>query len=150
MGKVKLMFDKSNPDSVSKTEQSHKAACDVNKIVARALKSGVLPVRNSATPMFGDFSNMDFQDIQNKVVAANALFNSLDASIRAKFSNNVVALLNWVADPVNADEARSLGLLPPKTPRELEAEKAAAKAAEAAASGAANTSAAGSAAGTQA
>ena len=44
MGLNKTYFDKNNPKSIAVTEQSHKAECDINKIIARAEKTGFMPV----------------------------------------------------------------------------------------------------------
>ena len=55
MGKCVLVFDKSNPASVSLTEKSHRGECDINKIVARAEKSRLFPMPTSA-PVFAYLS----------------------------------------------------------------------------------------------
>lgn len=110
MGSVKKYFDAKNPECVSQTEQSHKNECDINKIVARALKSGVLPVV-SDRGLFGDFSNVDYQNMQIKIARAKEQFMRLPVNIRTRFSNDVGSLLEFIDNPDNKEEAVKLGLL---------------------------------------
>lgn len=138
MGTVKLIFDSTDPRSVSKTEQSHKNECNINKIIARAEKTGMLPV-NMNRGMFGDFSSVDFLDMNIKIAKAREAFMSLPVDIRSRFSNDVSVLLDFIDNPANADEARRLQLLPPLSAAELKAKEEAVRAS-------ANTEAAGTAA----
>lgn len=126
MGSVKLYFNDSNPESVSMTEKSHRNACDINKIVARAEKNGMFPIAGSA-PIFADFTGYDFEENAIKVAKAKELFLTLPVSVRNRFENNIGSLLDFLADEKNGDEARKLGLLPRLTAEQLEAKEAAAK-----------------------
>lgn len=114
--RVVLEFTDSNPLSVSKTKQSFKNEVNINKIMARARKTGLLPVA-SVEPYFGDFSSaVDFATAQNKIIAAEAAFNSLPAVVRAKFENDPGKLMDFLSKEENMPEAVKLGLLKQKEP----------------------------------
>lgn len=96
-----------------RTKQSFAKACDINTIMARARQGGIVPGR-AGQPMYGDFSKMptDYQECLQTVINADEAFMQLPAAIRAKFANDPAFLVDWLNDPVNAQEAVSLGLMP--------------------------------------
>ena len=97
----------------SKTEQSHMAALNVNKIVAKYQKTGLLPNRQGKEPMYGDFTGIeDFHTCQNRIAQAKTDFMSLPSDIRERFHNDPGELVQFINDPDNIEEARELGLLP--------------------------------------
>lgn len=98
------------------TEQSHKNACDVNRIVKRFERDGV---RMAGLPgyvdlsgaKFGDFSDgMSYQEAMIAVRSANESFMELPSGIRAKFGNDAGEFLDFVMNPENSDEMIKLGL----------------------------------------
>lgn len=99
----------------SRTVQSHRESCDIPSIIAKFKRTGQLPtIRANASELaqYGDFTDVPtFQEAQNKVIAAHAAFDVLPAKIRERFANDPVALLTFMADPANRDEAISLGLI---------------------------------------
>lgn len=104
-----------NPDVVSQTKQSERDASDINTIVAKAIKTGVLgsglPATRKAT--YADFTNgADFTQQQNQIVAIKEVFDGLEADLRNKFHNNPSEMLEYVNNPANEIEAITLGLLP--------------------------------------
>lgn len=101
-----LSFD----GEVSLTIQSERDNCDVNRIVERFEKTGVLPVM-SGSPLYGDFSELpDYRQALDVVNAAQNAFASLDAKIRKEFDNNPAIFLDFVNDPKNIDKLREMGL----------------------------------------
>nr|QJB19150.1 MAG: internal scaffolding protein [Microvirus sp.] len=98
----------------SKAKQSFAAECDVNRIMSRYHKTGVLgnPL-DTRRPYFGDFSSVpDYQASLEFVRGAERAFLALPTSLRLRFGNDVQNILAFVADPANAKEAIELGLLP--------------------------------------
>lgn len=90
--------------------QSERDNCDVNLIVDRFQKTGVLPTMNK-TPQYGDFSQLpDYQESLNTVIAAQKAFMTLDARIRKQFDNNPAEFLDFVDDPKNGDKLIEWGL----------------------------------------
>lgn len=105
-------------DEPSMAQQHFKDECDINQIMARYQRTGILTENpGSSRPLFGDFSNVsDFQSAQNAILDVHESFMSLPSSIRARFDNDPGLLLDFLSDEVNRNEAISLGLVNP--PRE--------------------------------
>ena len=100
----------------SLTQQQFKEESDINTIVDRFLKSGVLPTAASM-PQYVDYEGVfDFQSAMNVVKAADDNFMRLDAKVRARFNNSPQVFLEFFANPDNAEEAVRLGLAIPKAP----------------------------------
>jgi phage internal scaffolding protein len=103
-------------DDASLTQQQFKEEADINTIVDRFLKSGVLP--SAATmPQYIDYEGVfDFQSAMNVVRQADENFMRLDAKVRARFNNSPQQFLEFFANPENVDEAIRLGLAIPVSP----------------------------------
>lgn len=99
-------------DSASCVQQHCKNECDVNVIMRRYEKSGILPhMRDSKNARYGSFDSIPtFQEAQNHIVAANHAFSLLPAKIRDRFSNDPVKYFEFVNDPSNSKELVALGL----------------------------------------
>ena len=69
----------------SKTEQSHKKRCDINQILARYKKTGVIEhVRNEAG-LYGDFTNAgDYQSALNSIIQVQEVFAKLPPIVTGK------------------------------------------------------------------
>lgn len=94
-----------------KTRQSEKDSCDINLILARYQKTGMLPEMIKADPRYGDFSAVpDFLEAQEIVAKATEQFEALDAAVRYRFENDPAKMLAFVADPKNGAELVKLGL----------------------------------------
>jgi phage internal scaffolding protein len=97
----------------SLTQQQFKEEADINTIVDRFMKSGVLPTPVNM-PQFVDYEGVfDFQTAMNAVRAADENFMRMDAKIRARFNNSPQEFLEFFADANNKDEAIRLGLAIP-------------------------------------
>lgn len=105
------------PIGETMAKQSHKAECDINTILAKYIKTGVLShVRAGGT--YEDMPGpMEFQDAMNLVIEAERMFLEMPAKLRSRFQNDPKELLQFCSDPANKDEAIALGLIPaPKPP----------------------------------
>lgn len=96
----------------SLTHQSEAQACDINQILARWQKTGVLEHRNQHEGSYADFTNTpsDYHESMNSVLRADEMFSSLPSSVRRRFHNDPGAFLDFVADPNNAQEMVKMGL----------------------------------------
>lgn len=95
----------------SLTKQSFAKDADINNIMLRYVKTGVLP-EGTRQPIFDDFSSGEtFQDMQNQILQAQAEFDQLPSDIRDEFNTpgNLIAYMN---DPGNAARCKELGLFP--------------------------------------
>lgn len=92
-----------------------KQECDINHIVDRYkttgsfLNPGISPDRRLS---FGDFCDVpDLMTAQNQLIAAKEAFSALPAVVRKRFNNDSFALLEFLGNPDNKDEAIKLGLV---------------------------------------
>lgn len=94
--------------------QQHQAAdCDINNIMARYERDGLIPHVNQYQGQYGDFAEVyDYQTALNVVMNAEECFMSLPAQIRKRFDNDPGAFLDFVSDPLNRSEMVSMGLIP--------------------------------------
>lgn len=101
---------------------------DVNNIVARALRTGLLgdPMGiNAREAIFADVSSIgDYNVCLNRIIAAQNAFLELPADLRSRFDNDPAKLLNFMNDPANLDACVELGLLVKKEPAKPESPEA--------------------------
>lgn len=98
-------------EGVSLTKQSERDFCDINHIIARHRKTGLLDHVNTMSAMYGDFTNIpDYQEALQVVQTANDLFNGLPSEIRSQFGNDPKVFLDFVSDEANRDACIKLGL----------------------------------------
>lgn len=96
----------------SLTHQCFQDECDINTILDRWQKTGVLEHENKFHGQYGDFiSAQDYHASLNAVLEADEAFSTLPSSIRARFENDPAAFLDFVNNPSNRDEMIQMGLL---------------------------------------
>lgn len=104
----------------SLTRQSEAEACDINVIMRRYEKTGILP--EGVEGFFADVSNIgDYRAVQEKLEVGKEIFYQLPAVEREKFRNDVGTFLDFAADPGSVPELVRLGLLPKSAAAEAEA-----------------------------
>lgn len=95
----------------SLAQQHMKDECDINVIVERFGVTGSLP-QTIIEPTYGDFSGVyDYHSALNAIRASEEAFMALPAKIRAKFDHDPNALLEFLQNETNRDEAIELGLI---------------------------------------
>lgn len=100
-------------DEASLTEQTHANAANINSIMKKFNRTGVLP-NPVSEGVYGDFSTAtDYHDAQNRILQAESQFMDLPSHVRTRFDNDPGKLFEFVNDPDNAEEGREMGLLPP-------------------------------------
>lgn len=110
-----ITCDLLTPPGENKTKQSFAEECDINCIMAKYERTGIIESGNSKQPQYGEASAFDFQQAQNLVIQAELSFNALPAGVRSKFDNNAHIMLGWLDNPENRSEAITMGLLPAPT-----------------------------------
>lgn len=102
-------------DLDTRTQQQFKEQCDINNIISKYKKTGMITHLAQKQGVFADVSKIkDYHQSLQKVLDANAAFNLLSAEVRARFQNDPAQLLQFLQDPKNYDEGVKLGLLTPK------------------------------------
>lgn len=92
------------------TIQSAKPECDINNIVRKYEKTGVLPVMT--TPgMYMDVSEVgDYREALEKVEVAQGVFGNLPSDVRTAFDNDPAAFLDAVNSEEGRDKLEELGI----------------------------------------
>lgn len=95
------------------TQQHMAAATDINRIMDKHLRTGVLGtgVSNGRQPRFDFVSGESFHEMLLKVQEAQGAFATLPAKVRRRFANNPENLIRFLADEKNLAEAIELGLV---------------------------------------
>lgn len=93
------------------TEQSHKDNCDVNKIIKKYSKTGLINHVSQFEASYGDALSMDFKQANDFVIGAQKKFDELPSNIRKRFKNSAYELLEFMEHPENRPEAIKLGLI---------------------------------------
>ena len=113
--RIKKEFPQDDAKSVSRTKQSFKKKSNINNIIAKYNRTGILATTPGVTPtrapVFGDFTNAGtYMDQMIKITKFNEEFMALPSTLRNKFQNNPALLIDFLANPDNAVEAMELGL----------------------------------------
>lgn len=95
----------------SMTKQSHKDECDINLILRRFEKTGVLEhVRENPGRYLDLPTEPDYQTALNTVMQAEAAFMELPSKVRERFRNDPALFVEFATDSRNLDEMVALGL----------------------------------------
>jgi len=98
------------------TKQCFKDECDINNIMAKYKRTGVLDHLAGQLPTYGDFdSEATYQQALNQVIAAQESFDALPAHIRDRMNNDPGTLMAFMANADNQAEAERLGLVRKRT-----------------------------------
>lgn len=107
------------------TQQHFKEETDVNQIVKKYMRTGVLGNPLSApteAPKFSTFDqNFDYFGAQCFIAKAQQEFEALPAVVRKRFDNDPGQLIAFLSDEKNRPEAENLGLVEPRPEEQLPA-----------------------------
>jgi len=96
------------------TQQHSKDETDINKIMARYIKTGVIDHVAKYQPQYLDNTDIDYHQSQNIIIKADGMFSDLPATVRKEFNNNPAEFLEFVNDPDNHEKLKDL-VKPPIT-----------------------------------
>lgn len=101
---------------VSMTQQHMKDECDINNIMAKYQKTGLITHVAKYQGMYDDFTVMpDFKTAMDTMLEAQEMFLTLPSDIREKFDNDAGEFVEFATDSRNYDEMVDLGLVPIET-----------------------------------
>ena len=98
------------PPEEDLTQQHFERETNINSIVSRYQKTGVLPTALIREVQFGEVGP-DLISSLNKIKAAKEQFQLLPAKIREEFKNDPDQFMRFLADPHNFEKAKSLGIV---------------------------------------
>lgn len=93
--RVSLEIDPNN----GRTKQSHKNESDINLIMAKYIKTGVIEHGRKHAPRYGFATAMDFHSAMNTITEATEMFADLPSKLRARFENDPAKFLAYCEDP---------------------------------------------------
>lgn len=101
----------------SRVQQQFAQESDVNAIMRKYEKTGILTHVSRYAGEYGDFSGVpDYKAGLERVMAADEMFMSLPARIRDRFNNDPAKFIEFATNAENIDELRALGLAPELPP----------------------------------
>lgn len=94
------------------TIQSEKDSCDINFIMERYERTGIMQHVAAVQPLYEDVA--DIQDFQSSLLItekAQAAFDALPARLRKELDNNPAQLVPFIQNPDNRERCYEYGLL---------------------------------------
>lgn len=96
---------------VSRTKQSDFDSTDVNKILAKYKRTGLLEHVAKGVAQYGDFTSVnEYQESLNRVISAQQSFADLPSKVREFFGNDPGRFFEFATNPANADKLIEMGL----------------------------------------
>ncbi len=94
-------------------QQHFKAECDINNILKKYIKTGMITHVRENTGRFVDVSETGtYHEAVQRVRDTQKFFLGLPVSVRQKFDNDTSLFLDFILDPENESEIRLMGLDP--------------------------------------
>ena len=101
----------------TRTQQQHKDECDVNLIIAKYKKTGLITHLNKNPGAYSDLTEIpSYTEALQTIITASDAFNALPSDFRYELHNDPQELINFLKNPANDERAIKLGLKvkPPK------------------------------------
>ena len=98
----------------SLTQQHFKEECDVINIIKRHDRNGIIEHVQRGQARYGDFSNVaDYREALHLVRDAQDEFMTIPSDIRKKFDNDPGKFYEFVSNPDNKEELKTMGFITP-------------------------------------
>lgn len=95
----------------SRTKQAFANECNVNLIMKKYTKTGLVAHLAKHKGSYGDLINsLDYHESMNSLLEADQAFSSLPSGIRNEFQNDPASFLEFAQNPDNHDELIKMGL----------------------------------------
>lgn len=93
------------------TQQHFKDAVDINNILAKYRKTGIMEHVKLAKERYGDFTELGEYAVHlDKVAKAQQAFESLPAELRNQFKNSIPGFFEYIQQPENHDQCVEWGI----------------------------------------
>lgn len=114
--KVSITFDPAQ----GMTRQEFQRECNINHIMAKYQKTGVVDHLAKHAPEYGTYDPVDFQQALETIRQGEEMFSELPSTVRKYFDNDPAEFMTFVQDPNNIDKLVELGLATPKPAESLQ------------------------------
>lgn len=89
----------------TRAKQAFKDECDINRIVDRMAKTGMVSHLSRFKGQYGDFTDYpDLLEAQQRLARGVQIFDELPIEIKREFGNDPRSFFTFVNDPANADK----------------------------------------------
>lgn len=96
----------------SRTKQSFAGECEINNIMRKYEKTGILTHAKEHKGEYGDYIDVqDYKTNLEKILSAGEMFSELPSGLRKQFDNSPVQFLQFVQDHNNQDKMAEMGLI---------------------------------------
>ena len=85
--------------------QSYKDQCNINSILAKAKRTGVISHVTKNADFYADMTDFDYEAAMDQIAETNSAFYELDAETRREFENNP-ALFRKIVSKMTPDEIK--------------------------------------------
>ena len=105
----------------SMTEEAHADRVDINNIMAKYLRTGIIDHVNRHQPSYGIMDGSTYHEQMCALATANEMFMDLPAKVREKFGHDPAKFLDYVdglsdgVSPETAAELLELGMIDPSS-----------------------------------
>lgn len=101
------------PRGNSLARQSMQKECDINNIMAKFQKTGLISHVNKHGGSYGEMPEAaDFHEAMTLVTSSTEMFMELPSEVRDRFRNDPASFLEFVSDDENREALIEMGLIP--------------------------------------
>lgn len=113
--KIKCISSSIDCSQDGRTKQAHKNECDINQVLKKYLKTGVIEHVSTHKAQYGEAPGIDFKEALDLVRRSQEMFDELPAKARKHFNNDPSAFMDAVHEEGNEALMYELGLsdIPP-------------------------------------
>ncbi len=104
----------------SKTKQSFKDESNIDKIIAKYQKTGVINFRSQYAQQYGEMNVQDYKTSLDIIRKSESMFQELPSTLRDRFENSPEEFLEFVQDKKTIRKMFDLGLTSDRPPVETE------------------------------
>lgn len=108
--RVKCIKSVIDCSSDGRTKQAHQSECDINQVLSKYLKTGVIDHVSSHQGQYGEAPGIDFKEALDLVRRSQDMFDELPAKARKHFNNDPAAFMDAVHEEGNDALMYELGL----------------------------------------
>jgi len=103
--RVQISFPK-----IGRTKQADAEKSDINNIMKKFLKTGVMTFTNKNEPQYGFANSETFHESLEIIRKSEEMFQELPSKLRQKFNHDPGEFLDFVSNEENRDKLYDLGL----------------------------------------
>lgn len=96
----------------TRTKQQFTKECDINLIMTKFQKNGILTHLNKYGPQYGEVSGIDLLDAMTTLTKAQDMYDDLPSNVRKQFESPA-EFLDFVGKDENIEKLREWGLANP-------------------------------------